>query len=314
MNAQPTERPRSSSSPSGGSEIQSQIAIIRDVIERQAPEAGAVSALLAGARRVRLLGAGESYHTAALGAWLFREVGLAALADRSFDLAHYPGSFEPGDLVFALSQEGVDEDAQQLLARARDFGLPTIVLTGANAPRWNADATVELSGAPFPALPAVWFAVAGGFLAALAARLEPGSPPALSVSALPETLAELSGTPPVSFERNGQDLAAERRGLIIGSGPHLPAARALATAEHATGGYLRWSSHHDEAARIAHLLLRAGDLTIELNRAPADGLPGVVTERGAAHWRVQPAEPSIGTAVSALAALLPVQRFLATTR
>jgi hypothetical protein len=274
-----------------------------------------VSALLAGTRRVRLLGAAESYQVAALATWLFREVGLAALADRSSDLANYPGSFEPGDLVIALSQSGEDEHAQQLLARARDFGLPTIALTGAATTPWTVEVDVELTGAPSPLIPAAWFVIAGAFLAALAARLEPGSPLALAAAALPHMLKTWSRAPLAAARQDDPTTGGDRRVLIAASGPFLPAARALVIAEHARSDRLLWSIHHDEAPQTVLNLLHAGDLLIELNRADAGELALVATQCGAAHWQVQANGAAQETsAAAALTVALPVQRFLADSR
>jgi glucosamine--fructose-6-phosphate aminotransferase (isomerizing) len=95
---------------------------------------GVPEALLQGATRMHLLGAGTSYHAALLGAQYVQR--LAKLPAEAFSSPEYKDSTnvpELGTLLVAMSQSGETLDTLQALHRLQSHGLPLLALTNAPA-------------------------------------------------------------------------------------------------------------------------------------------------------------------------------------
>jgi glutamine---fructose-6-phosphate transaminase (isomerizing) len=83
------------------------------------------AARLAG-RRVLLVGTGTSLHAAHQGAWLLRAAGLEAWAVPAIDAALHGLGPGPGDALVLLSHTGAKRYAGQVLAAAREGGVPPV--------------------------------------------------------------------------------------------------------------------------------------------------------------------------------------------
>jgi glucosamine--fructose-6-phosphate aminotransferase (isomerizing) len=90
--------------------------------------AAAAARLLAGARRVLLVGIGTSYHAALVGEWLFRGAGLDTRAVMSYDFAVYP-EIHPltgDDAVVVMAHSGTKTYSSRSMARAVAAGVTTL--------------------------------------------------------------------------------------------------------------------------------------------------------------------------------------------
>lgn len=112
------------------------------VVERTAAPAEEAAARLAGCERLFLVGIGTSYHAAQIGEHLLRAYGGArARAVHAFDFALYGPALSPRDGVIGISHRGTKRYSAQSLARAREAGCATVLVTG------------EAPGAGGPAFP-----------------------------------------------------------------------------------------------------------------------------------------------------------------
>jgi len=102
---------------------------------------------LASCARLFLLGIGTSHHAAQIGEHLVRTYGggLPAHAVHAFDFALYGPPLDPRDVVVGVSHRGAKRYTAAALARAREAGCGTVLITGeGGAPnRAQADATFE---------------------------------------------------------------------------------------------------------------------------------------------------------------------------
>jgi glutamine---fructose-6-phosphate transaminase (isomerizing) len=90
-------------------------------------------------RRVLLVGTGTSWHAANQGAWWLRMGGLDAWAVPAADAAAGSPSPGDGDALLLLSHRGTKRFTSDVLARAREAGVPTVVVSK----RGNPDADLE---------------------------------------------------------------------------------------------------------------------------------------------------------------------------
>ncbi|HEV2284044.1 MAG TPA: SIS domain-containing protein [bacterium] len=104
------------------------------VAARTAPAAGTLAARLAQCDRLYLVGIGTSYHAALTGEHLVRTYGggLPVYAAHAFDFALYGPPLGPRDAVITVTHRGTKRYTRDALARARDAGCPTVVITGFN--------------------------------------------------------------------------------------------------------------------------------------------------------------------------------------
>lgn len=85
-------------------------------------------------RRTLLIGTGTSWHAANQGAHFLRLAGVEAWALQAADSALYGPSPEPDDALVLLSHRGTKRYTLQVLERAREAGVPTVVIGGIGAP------------------------------------------------------------------------------------------------------------------------------------------------------------------------------------
>ncbi|HZU12352.1 MAG TPA: SIS domain-containing protein [Chloroflexota bacterium] len=94
-------------------------------------------------RRVLLIGTGTSWHAAGHGSFFLRRAGLEAWPVQASDAALYGLEPTPNDALILLSHRGTKTFTSQVLERARERGVPTIVISRLGSPA-NADLeTVE---------------------------------------------------------------------------------------------------------------------------------------------------------------------------
>jgi len=102
------------------------------VIDRVEASAEAVTERLAGAARVFLVGIGTSYHAAQIGEYLMRAYAgnLPVQAVHAFEFALYGPPIGPQDAVVGVSHRGTKRYTGAALARAREAGCATALITG----------------------------------------------------------------------------------------------------------------------------------------------------------------------------------------
>lgn len=108
-------------------------------------------ALLRNAKRIKLLGAGTSYHACLIGAGYLRELtGLPAQADLAPEYKDLEPKEESGTLIIAVSQSGETLDTLEAVKVAQRQGLPVLVLTNNpnSAMGRRADAVLPLNAGP----------------------------------------------------------------------------------------------------------------------------------------------------------------------
>jgi glucosamine--fructose-6-phosphate aminotransferase (isomerizing) len=121
---------------------------MRETMERQPAD---LRALLADAhpveavagrlegRRVLLVGTGTSWHAANQGAWLLREAGVEAWPVQAIDAALHGPRPGPEDALVLLSHRNTKRFTSEVLERAREQGIATVVISG----RGSAGADLE---------------------------------------------------------------------------------------------------------------------------------------------------------------------------
>src|SRR5690606_24717209 len=112
--------------------IMAQPAAFREVAVRHAGEAARWAPVLAGARRLWLVGTGSSLHAARLGAYGLRHQaeGLDVQTVAAFDFVLYGPSLSRDDVVVVVSHRGTKLYSRQALPRARAAGWATPPLPG----------------------------------------------------------------------------------------------------------------------------------------------------------------------------------------
>jgi glucosamine--fructose-6-phosphate aminotransferase (isomerizing) len=112
--------------------IQAQPGAFARVVERHRDAADAFAAEVAGGGRLFLVGIGTSHHAALIGEHLMRLYGggVDARAVHAFDFALYGPALMPDDAVVAVSHRGSKRYTAASLARAREAGCRTALVTG----------------------------------------------------------------------------------------------------------------------------------------------------------------------------------------
>jgi glucosamine--fructose-6-phosphate aminotransferase (isomerizing) len=223
--------------------------------------------LLAGARRVRLCGVGLSAITAQVGEQILRTIGIDARAAHAFDIASYPTSFDPGDLLVVFAHRGTNAYTARVLQRAIHAGLKTIVISDQPDGMRGSDVRIDTTRGQDENINAAPFTAALAIIAAAAARCEPQSRIATAVAALPEMTRTLLGTHVQATEVANEAIEDGRRTLIVGAGGNAGSARAGALLVKTLANLVCEGMHLEDAIHGGLLALRPDDLLIQI--APA---------------------------------------------
>lgn len=223
--------------------------------------------LLAGARRVRLCGVGLSATTAQVGEHILRTIGIDARAAHAFDIATYPTSFDPGDLLLVFAHRGTNAYTARVLQRAIHAGLKTIVISDQPDGMRGAEVRIDTTQGRDDDAPAAPFTAALAILAAIAARCEPQSRLAAFVASLPEMARTMLATRDIAAEIAIVASQPERRMLIVGAGGNAGAARAGALLVKTLAHLSCEGMHLEDAIHGGLLAIHPDDLLIQL--APA---------------------------------------------
>ena len=223
--------------------------------------------LLAGARRVRLCGVGLSATTAQVGEHILRTIGIDARAAHAFDVATYPTSFDPGDLLLVFAHRGTNAYTARVLQRAIHAGLKTIVISDQPDGMRGAEIRIDTTRGRDDNAPAAPFTAALAILAATAARCEPQSRIATAVASLPEMARTMLATRETAAEVATVAIQPERRTLILGAGGNAGAARAGALLVKTLAHLVCEGMHLEDAIHGGLLAQRPDDLIVQL--APA---------------------------------------------
>jgi glucosamine 6-phosphate synthetase-like amidotransferase/phosphosugar isomerase protein len=220
--------------------------------------------LLAGARRVRLCGVGLSAATAQVGEQLLRTIGIDARAANAFDVATYPTSFDPGDVLLVCAHRGTNAYTARVLQRAIHAGLKTIVIADQPEGMRGGEVRIDTTSGRSEEAPAAPFTAAIAVLAATAARCEPQSRLATAVASLPELTRLMLPSREIAAEVAQVAIQPDRRAVIIGAGGNACAARAgsllLKTLAHVACEGL----HLEDAIHGGLLAHRPNDLVVQL--------------------------------------------------
>ncbi len=301
-------------------EILSQPDALRDAITLNLDPLRASMALVSEARRLRLVGSGIEYFVAEAGAWMIREVGITATADRAYDLAAYPTGFQPGDLIVAISNHAPDPYIVATLRRTASSGLKSIVITSSGV-LVDADATIETGREERSNFPSISITQPLAVLAAIAARFEPHSSLASAVPTLPETMRSMMPTREVAAEVANEIITNNRRVLVTGAGQMHPVAR-LGALSYLASSHRNVNEAHTHDVLLGGLqLLRSDDVLVQIAPDGASNNVNSALRREAderklkrwkiggqvdnAHWNTR--LPEIPEEVTALHAIVPIQ-------
>lgn len=231
----------------------------------------AATAVLSGARRVRLAGIGPDLQVARAGEHILRAIGINASSTNAFDLALFPSGFEPGDTVVIISHSGTSRYAVESLNRAVQSGLKTVVLTSTGSPLSDADVVIGTTAPEVSPVPAASTTSALAVIAAIAARIEPESSLGSSVPAVPESLRSMLPSRQTALQVAEVVLGSNRRTMIVGVGGLAPVADLGALLARMTSHLPVTGMHLEEAIQGGLLGLEPDDLVIHLAPdGPAD--------------------------------------------
>jgi glucosamine--fructose-6-phosphate aminotransferase (isomerizing) len=203
---------------------------------RRVQEFGAEpSRLLAGARRVFLIGSGTSLHAAEVGAWFFRAFSrgkIEAQAVQSFEMVAYLPGLRPDDVVIAVSHSGTSHMTIRALERARRSAVETILITGfpeSEAARAAQHVLVTGFDEEHSWAHTASYTAALTSLAALANNLA-APEEQLDLSPLPAVVTEVLELEEMTHRLAANLVVAERSGIVpsivlVGSGPNAVTAR-----------------------------------------------------------------------------------------
>ncbi len=183
---------------------------------------------LAPGARLWLVGIGTSFHAAQIGEYLLRAYApdTDARAIHAFDFALYGPRLRPTDAVLVVSHRGAKRYSVAALARAREAGCFTVLITGAGetAVTDAADLALRTTVNERSSAHTISYTTALGLLAALAERLgarQQGAP-ALPAGYLAETLPAAMRQALLAEPRMrqlAQEWATRRRIWLAGAGP-----------------------------------------------------------------------------------------------
>jgi glutamine---fructose-6-phosphate transaminase (isomerizing) len=158
-------------------------------------------------RRVFVVGTGTSWHAANLGAYFLRLAGAEAWAVSAAESAVWGPRPTPSDALILLSHRGTKRYTSEVLEAARAEGVPTVTISGIDAPGADIETVVQETAGTFTA----------SHLGALARLAQ------LAVT-LGADLGELGALPAAvgaALEAPSPAVEAPERGLdFVGSGPN----------------------------------------------------------------------------------------------
>jgi glucosamine--fructose-6-phosphate aminotransferase (isomerizing) len=222
------------------------------------------SALVAGARHVRLCGVGASGCAAELGATLLRAIGMDARTSNAFDLAVYPTHFDPAELLIAISHRGDNTHVKRALRRALMSGLKTIGVTGQDSALRGPEIVIATVPRERSSTHTVSLTAAMAVLATLAARVEPRSTLAAALPGLPDALRGMLPSRVMMGEVAEVIARPERRALLVGAAGALAVARAAALALKEAAQLAIECQHLEDALHGGLHGLRPGDVVIQV--------------------------------------------------
>lgn len=231
----------------------------------------AATAIVSGARRVRLTGIGADLHVARAGEYLLRAIGINAFSADAFDLALFPSGFEPGDALMVISHTGTSRYAVESLNRAVQSGLKTVVLTSTESPLSDADVVIGTTPPEESLAPAASATSALAIIAAIAARIDPDSNLASAVPTIPESLRSMLPARQTALQVAELVLGNHRRTVVAGVGGLAPIASLGAFLARITAHLPVTAMHLEELVQGGLLGLQPDDLVIHLAaQGPAD--------------------------------------------
>ncbi|HUG14540.1 MAG TPA: SIS domain-containing protein [Thermomicrobiales bacterium] len=271
--------------------IESQPAAISEAIASNFETIRAAATLVAAARRVRLCGVGASWHAAMVGEHMLRSIGVDARVTHAFDLATYPTSFDPGELLIVISHRGGKTYSARALQRAAHAGLKTAAIVGRGGSLSGADATIETVDLERSSTHTASFTASMAVLAAIAARCEPRSSMAPAVASLQESVRTMLATRDTASEVAGVMTETDRRTLITGVYGNHAIARGGALAVKETAYLVVEGNHLEDGLHGGILGLNPGDVLIQLApEGPADDrqadLAVVANAIGLQRWKI----------------------------
>jgi glutamine---fructose-6-phosphate transaminase (isomerizing) len=209
--------------------IHAQPDILRGVLRDAAEPAARGADLLAGARRIFLVGTGTSSHAAVVGEHLLRLAGADAYATTAFDYVTYPRPIQPGDALVVISHRGSKRYGMRAIERAREAGMPVVGLTGQGSPMDGPDVVITTAPQDPSSTHSASYTANLAALALVAARL--GERNGSDVAALRAALAQLPDAVAAILAREpdimpvADALAARGRLVLVGAGPNAVTAR-----------------------------------------------------------------------------------------
>lgn len=244
--------------------IAGQPASVSEAITANIDKLRAAMAIVAGARRVRLTGAGASAYVAQVGEHLLRAIGVNAIATNAFDLATYTTGFEPGDAVIVISHRGTTRYPAETLEKAARSGLKTIAITGQDSPMSDADVVINTVPQEESGTPSASSTGSMAVIAAIAARFEPHSDLASAVPTIPESLRSMLPSRQTASQVAAVAAQPNRRTLIAGSGGLTPIARLGSFGVKVASYLIAEGMHTEEAIHGGLQALNSDDLLIHL--------------------------------------------------
>lgn len=247
--------------------------------------------LVAAARRVQLCGVGAAGHAAAVGEQMLRSVGVDARAAHAFDVANYPSSFDPGDLIVVVFQRDGKTWPARVLQRAIHSGLKTVAIATQGDASPGADVTIETIAGDAPSSRTSGSAAAMAVLAAIAARFEPRSPLAIALPGMRELVR--SALPSREQAREVARVVSDpgRRVTICGAGTAFAVALAGAQALRESAALPVESMHLEDMLTCGILSLNPGDVLVQLAPSgPSDDrqadIATVANTIGVERWKI----------------------------
>lgn len=318
-------------------EIKEQPNEVRGALESAAEHGDGVARLVAGARRLFLIGSGTSLHAAEVAAWMFRSFSrgkIDARAMQAYEFATYFLGMRPDDVAIAVSHSGTSTMTRRALERARRTGAETVAVTG-----FPSSPVAELASIVLPtgyeqerswAHTASYTATLTCLAAVANALAEPEE--RLDLSPLPEVLTEALQLEELTHRIAAGLLLAERSGtpariVLVGGGPNAATAREgelklLETSYVQASSFELEQMLHGPLAAVTPetllLLIAAGgnsiDRAVELSRAVHQlGVTPVVLTGSDCADRFEYAHrlllPEVPEVLSPISAVVPLQLF-----
>jgi glucosamine--fructose-6-phosphate aminotransferase (isomerizing) len=151
--------------------IHDQPQAIAETVDRVGADVDGLADRIAASARVFLVGIGTSYHAARVGAYLLTGAGADARAVHAFDFALYGPDVSAADCVIGISHRGTKRYTNQAMARARQAGAATVLISGADgAPQGSADIVLRTVAQEQSSAHTISYTTAVAVLATLAVR------------------------------------------------------------------------------------------------------------------------------------------------